>query len=110
MTVSLVRLISGEDILTKVSFPLSASASGISDEAVYTLKRPMRIIAQPDQTGKVSVGFADYPPFGTVPAEDLEVLGNKILYITKPNKQLIDAYTRMVSDIIVPRSSDISLA
>ena len=105
MTPSLVRLSTGEDILAVIEFTISGH--GINSDSVYTLKKAMRLFAQPDPSGKVQVGFADFPPFGS--GDSVEIMGRHIMFIVDADPRLIQSYTQATSSIITPASSGIKL-
>lgn len=110
MTVLLVRLSTGEDLLAEVAMPISASSDeALSDDLHYVLKKPMRILAQPGPDGKLSVGLGDFPPFGVTPSKEVTMLGSKIMFMTSPNPQLIPIYKQATSALTLPTAPSIKL-
>ena len=108
-TASLIRLITGEDLVAVVVEAIDDEDAPEPD-MTYTLKKPMRILAQPDQQGRLQVALAPFPPFGDDSTKAITIRGSSIMFVTMPNKGLSDYYkqaTAAQSGLIIPPQSGI---
>lgn len=105
-TPSLVRLTTGEDLIAVIE---PNDGFGIDKDRVYTLTRPVRIFAQPDQSGKLAVAFGDFPPFSDTNVREIEITGRHIMFVMPADKRLIASYQQATTSIIQPSSSGLKL-
>lgn len=95
--VQVVRLISGEEIICEVSY----------NNGEYTLKNPLRIMMNIDRNNqnRVNLGFADWLPY----FEDNTFVIKKehVLFVAKPQKDMITQYTATFSGIMQPTAPKI---
>lgn len=89
MTIRLIRMSSGEDIIATV---LSEVDDAISITNV--------LVAVPTQNGQI--GFAPWSPIMDPNEESVEVFKKFIVYVSKPAPQVIDQYNSIFSKVIVP--------
>jgi hypothetical protein len=96
MTVKIVRLINGEELLGEI-MPSSSD--------VCRIKNPVRIIVMPNKIDPKtpSVGFAPWAEF----SEDREFSLDKrhILAIINPIKEFVNQYNSMFGGLVVPTSN-----
>jgi len=88
--IKLVRLFTGEDIITRVT----------STPSSVTLSMPVLIIP----TGDGKIQFAPYCHFTE---EDIVVKQEHVVFVVEPQKQLVDSYREATTGIQVPQSSGI---
>ena len=89
MTVKLIRMWSGEDVIADLS-------EEKSDSIVIT--NP--IVAIPAQQGQI--GFAPWAPLISDKVKDLEVIKKYVVYISEPQEDIVDQYNQMFSTIATP--------
>ena len=89
MTVKLIRMWSGEDVIADLS-------EEKSDSIVIT--NP--IVAIPAQQGQI--GFAPWSPLICPKVKDLEVIKKYVVYISEPQEDIVDQYNQMFSTIATP--------
>ena len=88
MTVKLIRMLSGEDVIADLS-------EEKSDSIVIT--NPIVAIPQQGQ-----IGFAPWSPLISEKVKDLEVMKKYVVYISEPQEDIVDQYNQMFSTIATP--------
>jgi len=91
MEVKLIRMSSGEDIVTEVIK---------QDENFIGVKNP--IVAIPTGGGKL--GFAPWSPIVSKEIESLDINAKFVIYISDPDPDVVDQYKNMFSTIATPPS------
>lgn len=91
MSVKLIRMSSGEDVVT---FVLEETDTSITFEN--------SIVAVPTNTG--NIGFAPWSPLQDKNNNSLTVNKNFIVYITEPDPEISSQYAKMFSKLITPTS------
>jgi len=91
MEVKLIRMSSGEDIVTEFI--------GQTEETV-SIKNP--IVAIPTGSGKI--GFAPWSPIVSKEIESLDVNARFVIYVSDPDPDVVDQYKNMFSTIATPPS------
>ena len=90
MSIKIVRLNSGEEILCDHSF---------SDD-VHTLKKPLIIIP----SGGGGIGFMSWMPYADT-KDGVNIPNNFVAFFVDPDDQLKGEYASYTSDIVVPQSN-----
>lgn len=95
MNVKIVKLLSGEELLTEI-LP--------SSETVCKMKNPVRVVVMPNKIDPKTpnIGFAPWGEF----SDDKEFIVDKshVVVIMTPIKQFVDQYNSMFSKIVAPQS------
>lgn len=87
MSVKLIRLTTGEEILAKAE----ATPTG------WTLKDPAIIVP----VGQGKLGFAKWLPYAET-KNGVEISSNYVMFHLNPDVELIDNYMSMISGIVIP--------
>ena len=105
MTVKLIKLLSGEDLIAKV-LP--------SSDEVVKMENPVRIVVIPpppqmqyDPKRATNVGFAPWAEF----SEDKVIVVDKsnVIAIMNPIKEFANQYNAMFGKLVVPTGSNLIL-
>ena len=91
MSVKLIRMSSGEDV---IAFVLEETDTSITFEN--------SIVAVPTNTG--NIGFAPWSPLQDKNNTFLTVNKNFVVYITEPAEEISSQYSKMFSKLITPTS------
>ena len=89
MTVKLIRMWSGEDVVTDL-------ISENEDSVVIT--NP--IVAIP--SGQGNIGFAPWSPIHKAEGTEIEVTKKYVVYITDTKDEIIEQYNEMYSSVVTP--------
>lgn len=96
MTIKLIRMSSGEDVV--------ATVVGEVDDAIQ-IKDAIVIIP----TGNNQLGFAPWSPVIDQDVEYIEVFKKFIVYVSKPNTSVIEQYKSLFSTVVTPPEKKIIL-
>ena len=96
MTVKLIRMSSGEDIV--------ATVVGEVDDAIQ-LKNILVVVP----AGNNQLGFAPWSPVLDPEVEYVEVFKQFIVYVSVPNETLLEHYKTLFSNIVTPPEKKIIL-
>lgn len=102
MTVQIVKLMSGEEIIGKVSDLI------IEGRSVVKLEKPAIIILSPveGQKDKFGIGMAPYAPYAE--GNIMHVLPHGIIGLMEPTEELMNEYNQHYGDgIFVPQKPKI---
>ena len=89
MTVKLIRMWAGEDVVTDL-------ISENEDSVVIT--NP--IVAIP--SGQGNIGFAPWSPIHKAEGTEIEVTKKYVVYITDTKDEIIEQYNEMYSSVVTP--------
>ena len=95
MNVKLLRLKSGEDVIADVTL--------VDTEDTIKIENPAMLIPMggSSTTGAVQMGFGPWAPFSD--DKNFEIPRDWLVYISTPNKELLNQYNSMFgSGIVVP--------
>lgn len=76
MSVVVMKLVTGEDIVANVD---------INEDASYLMKKPARIVLTPDGAAMIAI-----PPFSK--AKELTVAREHVIYMGEPDEDMLNAY------------------
>jgi len=95
--IKLVRLITGEDIVTEVThFDTSENA--------HVFKNPIIVVAMPGPPGQPpNIGFAPWMPYSK--DRTFFIADKNIITMTEPLPQFVQQYTEINSKIALPNKS-----
>ena len=89
MTVKLIRMWSGEDVI-----------ADLVEEKSDSIMITNPIVAIPAQQGQI--GFAPWSPLISEKVKELEVIKKYVVYISEPQEDIVDQYNQMFSTIATP--------
>jgi len=94
MSVMLVRLTTGEDIVAEI----------IENENTVTFENPAVLMPMRDTGGgNVQMGFAPWVPFAASSKIKVEIGRDKVMFIVEPNSDIANNYRQAFgSGIVVP--------
>jgi len=94
MSVMLVRLTTGEDIVAEI----------IENENTVTFENPAVLMPMRDTGGgNVQMGFAPWVPFAASSKIKVEIDRDKVMFIVEPNSDIANNYRQAFgSGIVVP--------
>jgi len=96
MTIKLIRMSSGEDVV--------ATVVGEVDDAIH-LKNALVVVP----AGNNQLGFAPWSPVLDPEVEYVEVFKQFIVYVSVPNESLIEHYKTLFTNIVTPPEKKIIL-
>jgi hypothetical protein len=94
MATKLIRLVTGEMLM----------AGFEASEDIVTLKKPAMIV----MVDKNSVGMVPWIPFSD--EDSVEIAGDKIMYVTNPNKELANEYSMNFGSGLVMPTAGLKIA
>jgi len=89
MTIKLIRMSSGEDVITTVIDEV--------DDAIH-IKNAIVVVP----TGNNQLGFAPWSPVINPDVEFIEVFKRFIVYVSEPSANIIEQYNSIFNKVIVP--------
>jgi len=92
MNVKLIRMQSGEDVITDL-------LSETSEELI--ISNPIVLVPGRDQT----VGFAPWSPVIHPDVKELRIRASYIVYVTDPNDDVVNNYNQIFSPLSLPAQS-----
>ena len=97
MSVMLVRLTTGEDIVAEI----------IENENTVTFENPAVLMPMRDTGGgNVQMGFAPWVPFAASSKIKVEIGRDKVMFIVEPNSDIANNYRQAFgSGIVVPKTT-----
>lgn len=98
MTVQIVRLLTGEDLLGKI-MP--------SGSEIVRIQNPVRIVVMPNKIDPKTpnVGFAPWAEFSEQKTFDIDK--RHVLCIIEPIKEFINQYNTMFGGLVLPKNSNL---
>jgi hypothetical protein len=97
MNIKIVRLISGEELLTELLTPTDGEGGW------FDLRRPVRIVVVPDKTDprQPSVGLAPWGEFAA--KKDFHIKKEHVLVVYEPVPEFVSQYQQMFGAILTPQ-------
>lgn len=95
--IKLVKLITGEDIVTKYE----------TQETTVKFTNSVQISMMPTRTGSTNFGFLPYPMYSE--EKDLIISREHIVYAVDPAQDFLDQYNQLFGEIITPNKGSIIL-
>jgi hypothetical protein len=98
MTVQIVRLLTGEDLLGKI-MP--------SGSEIVRIQNPVRVVVMPNKIDPKTpnVGFAPWAEFSEQKTFDIDK--RHVLCIIEPIKEFINQYNTMFGGLVLPKNSNL---
>ena len=96
MNVKLIRMSSGEDLVTEVVD---------STDSTITVKNA--IVGVPSSQGTLT--FVAWSPMLSKDVKEIEVQSKFVVYVSEPDQQIIDQYEQMYSPIATPEKKKLIL-
>lgn len=96
LNVKLVRMSSGEDVITNVI-----------EETDFYVKFKNPIVSFPTQEGRI--GFVPWSPLINKKNPEMEVSKTFIVYISEPDETIVDQYNQMFGSKLVTPKKDLIL-
>lgn len=94
MNIKLVRLVTGEDVLTEF----------VDTGDVVTFINPLIVYIRPTETGVPQVGMSQWVPYSA--AKEFNIPKERIVFVTEPAEDIRGNYDRVFgSGLIVPSST-----
>lgn len=97
MVTKIVRLISGEELISKVD-PQSENTSKL------ILKSPMQIVP----TGQGQIAIIPWCMFGT-PGGEITINATHVVYVVEPDTEIRNEYAKHTSGLVIPNSTPATL-
>jgi hypothetical protein len=92
MTIKILKLVTNETVLADV---------GVNASGQLILTEPVTIRMYPTQIagGQPQLGFAPWPDFADYDTNQVLVEPLHVAYYYTPNKEMIEEYTKMISEV-----------
>lgn len=89
MNIKLLRLVTGEDVLTEL----------VETDASYTFKNPLIVYIRPTETGVPTVGMSQWVPYAN--SKEFVVPRDKVVFVTEPAEDIRKQYDQVFGAGIV---------
>ena len=99
MSIKILKLVSGEEILCTAKFDENNFVWELTDAVQIVMQQG----PQDPQTGKVQLGFA-FVPWGSMVDGPIHIENFKVIYGENAESELVQHYEKMFSKIITPPS------
>lgn len=93
MNIKLLRLVTGEDVLTEL----------VEGTDSFTFKNPLIVYIRPSETGIPSVGMSQWVPYAA--AKEFVIAQDKVVFVTDPAEDIRKQYDQVYGAGIVIASS-----
>jgi|APSaa5957512535_1039671.scaffolds.fasta_scaffold11103_4 hypothetical protein len=106
MTINVVRLISGEELVADVNRGAGPMVDYIPP-ANWVLSKPWQLHVQTDEKGNPHMGLSPMLPLAV--KDELTIAHDKIMFMYEPVQGIIDNYKQASSPIAMPNTPGIIL-
>ena len=94
MNIKLLRLVTGEDVLTEI---LDAG------DVAYKIKNPLIVYIRPTETGVPTVGMSQWIPYSA--DKEFTIKNDKVVVVSEPAEDIRSQYDRIFGSGIVLATS-----